>query len=168
MTSYVHASDLPVKQLPGVYRSRMSVYPGTANKRHKAYGDTAVKIVALALPILKQKLDLPSGLKIRLASMKGQWGGRYNSASKTALIDYIGLKRTVLEMLCHELVHAEQYHQGRLEARRVAGKWVSYWNGQQIRAAYRERPHEKEAYERQVQLADMVINTIGLDKWCSV
>lgn len=168
MTCYITTSDIPVKKQPGVYRSRMSVYPAAANKHHKQYGDVAEKIVAVALPVLKEKLDLPPGLKIRLASMKGQWNGRYNAAAKTAVIDYIGSKKTILEMLCHELVHAEQYHQGRLENRRVAGKWVSYWNGQKVRAAYRERPYEKEAYDRQVYLADVVINTVGLEKWCSI
>ena len=168
MTCYITSSDIPVKKQPGVYRSRMSVYPAATNKIHKHYGDVAEKIVALALPILKQKLDLPPGLKIRLASMKGRWSGRYSAVAKTAVIDYCVSKKTVLEMLCHELVHAEQFHQGRLENRRVAGKWVSYWNGQKVRAAYRERPYEKEAYDRQVLLADMVINTVGLEKWCSI
>jgi len=168
MTCYVTTSDIPVKSLPGVFRSRMSVYPGVAKAAHKSRGDNAVKIVAVALPILKEVLDLPPGLKIRLASLKGRWHGRYNSIQKTAVVDYINTKRSILEMLCHELVHAEQHHQKRLENRRVAGKWVSYWNGEAVRAAYMDRPYEQEAYARQVELADLVINRVGIEKWCSI
>ena len=168
MTSYVTSSDIAVKSLPGVYRSRMSVYPGVAKARHKRYGDQAVKIVALALPILKEVLDLPPDLRIRLASLKGQWHGRYNSANKTAVVDYINTKVSTLEMLCHELVHAEQHHQGRLKVKRVAGQWVSLWHDEPVRASYRNRPYEKEAYARQVELRELVIQRVGIEKWCSI
>ena len=55
----------------------------------------------------------------------------------------------------HELVHAEQFHQGRLKLK----SGMYHWNdephkvGNDTYAKYRARPWEAEAFERQADLA---------------
>lgn len=142
---------------PGIYRSQQSVtgYPG-----HIPYGDRAERIVKHALPILKEMLDLPSNLEVRLASIKGRVRGWWINGEKLAIVDYMATGRQVLESLCHELVHAEQYKQGRLDDVLVDGKWVALWFGTPVDKAYAERPFEIEAFGRQVELADSVIDKL--------
>lgn len=153
---YIASTDINVGG--GIYRSMQSKY----NKRHKVYADVAIDIIKKALPILKKELDLPEKLNIRVASIKGRISGWYVNGSNLAIIDYVRFsKRGILETLCHELVHAEQYKQGRLASKYDNGSYVQTWNGKPVHESYRNRPHEIEARERQVKLADKVVEVLG-------
>ncbi len=142
---------------PGVYRSMQSV---TGYPSHIPYGDRAVRIVKHALPILKELLDVPSNMDVRLASIKGRVRGWWIEGEKLAVIDYMATARQILEALCHEMVHAEQYKQGRLSDAMVDGKLVALWFGTPVHKAYSERPFEIEAFGRQTELADQVIDAL--------
>jgi hypothetical protein len=70
---------------------------------------------------------------------------------------------SALEVLAHELVHAEQYMQGRLKKSWMKKKgWVHQWNGNvntnrgSTYQAYRNQPWEMEAWSRQADLAEKV------------
>ena len=70
---------------------------------------------------------------------------------------------SALEVLAHELVHAEQYMQGRLKKSWMKKKgWVHQWNGHvntnrgSTYQAYRNQPWEIEAWSRQAELAEKV------------
>ena len=89
--------------------------------------------------------------------------GQYWSKVKTVEL------ATAIQTLAHELVHAEQYHQGRLVASQSAasGDWNQYWNGEHVKVgtgykAYRALPWEMEAFDREKELADKVIAQLGL------
>lgn len=153
---YIASSDINIGDR--FYRSMQSKY----NKQHKARADVTVAIIRKALPILKKELDLPEKLTIRVASIKGRINGWYISSNNLAIIDYMRMsKRMILETLCHELVHAEQYKQGRLTVQHINGSLVQVWNGKPVHKSYRSRPHEIEAYKRQVILADKVVEVLG-------
>jgi hypothetical protein len=67
-----------------------------------------------------------------------------------------------LEVIAHELVHAEQYHTGKLKKKYVQRKgWMHSWNGTPGKKgttykAYRDQPWEQEAWNRQMYLAETV------------
>jgi hypothetical protein len=95
--------------------------------------------------------------------------GQYWSKLKTVELDCRLPLQTAIQTLAHELVHAEQYHQGRLVASQSAasGDWNQYWNGEHVKVrsgykAYRALPWEMEAFDREAELADKVIAQLGL------
>lgn len=77
-----------------------------------------------------------------------------------------------METIAHELVHAEQFNQGRLETTIMADKnfnlvHTKKWEGVAWKSkgatynSYRNLPWEKEAFDRQAQLAIDALTSIG-------
>lgn len=155
MASSIKKSDIKVG--PNLYRSMQSKY----NKRHADYCERAMSLLCDAIPFYTQHLDVPEDLMFRLGSLKGNVKGYYNHAEKLVTVDYVAYTNNLLESLAHEMVHAEQYHQGRLESAYSTVKgWYWVWNGQSVNrattyAAYRALPHEEEAFRRAPILAQM-------------
>ena len=155
---YITSSDIKVNSY--IYQSHGSRY---SSKSDRAQSERAVRLVQRAFPILKTVLDIPRDTKVRIASVKGSFLGWYIDKDHLIVLDYKTTGRNVLEILAHEMVHAEQFHQGRLAQRWRKGKYVTFWDGDAVRESYRNRPHEIEAFKRQTELADMVIDQIGTD-----
>lgn len=157
MTS-VKASDVLVGECgePLVYVARSLIKDPNAAKY--------AALVLEALPHFKKLLTYSDKIKVRVAKIKGRFTGRCSSEGNVIEIDPTNSFRKFLEVLAHELVHAEQFHTGRLkqEWNPQLGKWVSFWRGtaQSNRgttyAAYRKQPWEAEAFSRQAYLADLV------------
>lgn len=133
---------------------------------HGVRAHAVAEMVTAALPVLKRMLNVPASVKVRIAPIKAKnVNGRYYNSHKTAVIDCRLGARKALEVLCHEMVHAEQYHTGRL----VASPWSKgdLWNGQLITnrgttyQAYRQLPWEEEAFLRQSGLARQVLEELG-------
>jgi hypothetical protein len=122
-------------------------------------------LLKTALPYFDKYLDLPDQVSVKLCSIKargthGDWRARINLAR----IDYKQDQTAIMDTLAHELVHAEQYQQGRLTEHTWMGeKWAGaecipfgttsfnkYWNF----------PWEVEARERSVDIASNV--------WCDL
>jgi hypothetical protein len=108
-------------------------------------------------------LDFPKDIIVRICPIKGQPNGRYFSSEKLVEIDSRLPWDRALEVLGHELVHAEQYMQGRLKQSYMKKKgWVHQWNGNvntnrgSTYQAYRNQPWEIEAWSRQADLAEKV------------
>ena len=137
-----------------ISRSMQSFY----NKDHRAKADRVIKLVKKALPVLSKLLDVPSDVSVRVASIKSKfYVGYYYNIRNLVVLDYKRDLRTTLEILCHELVHAEQYKTGRLS--RVGRQQL--WLGSAIsRTKYMNLPWEQEAYGRQKELADLVIEQV--------
>lgn len=152
----VHHTDVVVA--PGIYRSLSTVY----NNAYKAKAETVVTVVERALPELKKLLVVSPGLHVRVAPIKARdTAGRCNS-SNLIEIDCRLRWDLALEVLAHEMVHAEQYHAGKLEmVYSTRSGWVHYWEGTPFNepksyTKYRNLPWEKEAFGRQKELADTV------------
>lgn len=128
--------------------------------------DAMARMVLRAMPVLKRILGLETlNVKIRICPIKAKYtNGSYYWSTLTAWIDFRNSPRKVLEVLCHEMVHAQQYASGRLAR---SGVKHSLWDGQVFKsspstyAAYRALPWEAEAFERQAGLADLVEAEIG-------
>jgi hypothetical protein len=153
-------SDKLVSKKANIYVS------ASANYSHKKTTSINVQLVERALPILKTLLKLPS-LSIRVAPIKAKnMKGYYQSESKLVTVDCRLEPKELIEVLSHELVHAEQYHSGRLMKKYLKRKgWMHYWNGTigskgTTYKAYRDQPWEKEAWGRQEDLAKLVIDKL--------
>ena len=143
------------------------------------YGPTRIvgigefaKIVDRAVKILRTKLNFPEDVQVRIANIKkGTTRGYYYSGSKTVVIDPRFSVKAFFETLCHELVHAEQYFEKRMEF--VLNKkyqWQVVWQGKPSKnkgstyARYRAQPWEIEAFERQEELAKFVMEQLYANK----
>lgn len=148
---------------PNVYMPLSAIYnPHYTPER----ADAIARMVQKALPVLKHILGLQSfNIKVRVCPIKRKnVNGIYYSTTSTAWVDFRRSPRGVLETLCHEMVHAQQYASGRL----IRGSNSrSLWDGQMIKdnpisyTAYRALPWEAEAFERQAGLANLVEAEIG-------
>jgi hypothetical protein len=126
------------------------------------------KLIKATLPEYRKLLKFPKDIKFRVGPIKKRTAtGRYWSRSKTVEICTSQTPEQALISLAHELVHAEQYHQGRLQNKwkdRIG--WVCYWNGKVNKSrgatfnSYMKQPWEVEAYSRQESLALAVHNSM--------
>ena len=163
-TYMIKRTDICISKEPAIYVSRQLVY---GERKRPSSVDCAKTVIKKSVPILSKLLDLPNNLIFRLSRTKGTFSGKYNHDERTVWIDPNYAWDRILETLAHELVHAEQYNQKRLEAVFLAKKgWVYQWNGElsmnkgSTYTSYRKQPWEKEAYNRQKKLADQVCDML--------
>lgn len=143
---------------PRIYMSLSAIY------QHTARANGVVEMMVNALPVLKRIMDLPSDVTIRVAPIKARnTNGRYWNGERLAEIDCRLSTRKALEVLCHEMVHAEQYHTGRLDNNGKYHLWqgVVNYNRGTTYSAYRDQPWEEEAFARQAELARIVLEELG-------
>lgn len=154
---YIHVSD---KHLGGnIYLSASCLL----NKRYRAKALDVATVVNRSINEFRQFLDFPKDVTVRIAPIKGRTNGRYNNHNKLVEIDCKLKWDKALEVLAHELVHAEQYHQKRLKKEYITGRgWMHSWQGELNKnrgstyQAYRNQPWEQEAWGRQAELAEAV------------
>lgn len=133
-----------------------------SSKRNRAL-DTAL-LVNRTLNALKRYINTPPGMKVRIASL-GPWG-KYENSTKTIHLSYKLPWRSALEVLAHEMVHAEQFLENRLSLGFRRGKayfkWEGKWCGNRgtTYQSYRAQPWEQEAFDRQCMLADWVCDDL--------
>jgi hypothetical protein len=144
---------------PGLVMSLSAIY----NKKLQKQAREVAVVVNKAMPVLKTLLSLPDDVTVRVAPIKARaTNGRYFNGPRVAEIDCRLDWAKALEVLCHEMVHAEQYHTGRLEKTWARTGWTHKWNGSisfnkgTTYKAYRDQPWELEAWSRQAELAEQV------------
>jgi hypothetical protein len=151
----IHQSD---KHIGGeIYLSASSYL----NKRYLSDTLTVAMVVNRSIDIFRNYLDFSKDVKVRIAPLRGRDEGRCSERGVIELDCRLSWSKA-LEVLAHELVHAEQYHQGRLKHRMSKGRWMHYWMGSRsfgkgtTYRAYRKQPWEIEAWGRQAELAEKV------------
>ena len=125
-------------------------------------------LIEEALPHFRKLLSFPDTVAFRVAPIKGTFMGKYYSYEKLVEISPELALNQVLRVVAHELVHAEQYHTGKLkpELDKSKGRWVDIWEGEvhtgrgTTYKAYRALPWEVEAYDREQGLAKKVAEII--------
>lgn len=129
-------------------------------------------MVAVTVPLFGQLLNFSDDIRIRIAPIRTRKGckysGRYIHDNNLVEIDYRIKPDQALLVLAHELVHAEQFHENRLQSKfdRNMG-WAYYWNGTRWNdkstsyESYLNQPWELEAYERQTKLVEQVCQLIS-------
>jgi hypothetical protein len=155
MISEIKSTDKMVSK--GIFMSASAIYTHTKT----------AKVIALmikrSLPEFRKQLDLPRDVQFRVAPIKAKnTNGYYMVEGKLAVIDCRLGWAKALEVIAHELVHAEQYHTGKLKKKYIQRKgWLHHWNGTPGKKgttykAYRDQPWEQEAWNRQMYLAETV------------
>lgn len=130
----------------------------------KAQAQAIFNLIDRAMPHARKIMDLPDSLNFIIRPMGGKYNGGYNFRYKQIGLDprrsNIG---TILSTLMHELVHAEQYHTGKLTQTNLR---TQLWNGEAVNnkgttyEAYRKLPWEAEAFARQEVLAKQITEMI--------
>lgn len=122
-------------------------------------------MVKESMPVFRTLLDLPKTITVRIGTKKGSFRGSFNNSEKLLFLNVCNFNyKHAITTLAHELVHAEQYKQGRLAVSKFITKkgYISYWNGEKVNNkgktynSYRKQPWEVEAFERQSELAKKV------------
>lgn len=154
---YIRSTDREVTK--DIFMSLSSLY----NKKMKNKADVIRCLIEVTIPEFKKLLNLPAGLRFRIAPIKGRFSGRYNDDLRLVELDSRLNWDHAMFVLAHELVHAEQFNENRLENKYVPRHGYAYfWNGERWNGkgstfkAYMAQPWEKEAYERQTQLVEQV------------
>lgn len=137
---------------------RVTIADSIRYGRYKIYRPQAgaiVELVTKAIPHARKLLNLPEHLHFHVRPLGKRYNGVYlNFFNKIEL----SVRRTniggVLETIMHELVHAEQFHEGRLSIKGGTYHWknVATKLGHSYES-YRKRPWEEEAFGRQHELA---------------
>ena len=160
---YIHSSDKHIGY--GIYVSASVLYSKNVAMRNKAMD--ILTLINRTEEEFRKLLNYPTDIKFRVAPIKGRTNGRYMSTGKLVEIDSNLDWAKALEVLAHELVHAEQYHTGKLTKRWVNNKgWMHSWNGDLNKnrgstyKAYRNQPWEQEAWSRQAELAEIVCSAL--------
>ena len=138
---------------------RVTIADSIRYGRYKAFHKNAGVIADLvnkALPHARKLLDLPEHLHFHIRPLGGKFNGVYMNFFQKIELE---VRRTnlgsILETIMHELVHAEQFHQGRLKLKGGMYHWneVAHKVGNDTYAKYRARPWEAEAFSKQADLA---------------
>ena len=132
------------------------------NSTRRNLGLDVAHVVNRTIDTFKTYLNVPDNLRVRIASCPSGYSGRYIHALRTVELSYKLNWRQAMEVLAHEMVHAEQYHEGRLSHTFQRGKFHWLWHGQAYRnrrvyAAYRQQPWEQEAFDRQTIITEWVM-----------
>lgn len=139
-----------------------------AYHNHRDTATVLIGLVKKALPEFRKLLDIGE-VSIRIAPIKGRCAGRFWGTDRLVELDSRLEWDRALETMAHELVHAEQYHTGKMAQKKVRGRWMRSWNGEYMRGkassheAYRKLPWEIEAYDRQAGLAEAVCAALEME-----
>ena len=105
----------------------------------------------------KEYFEFDDDVEFHVRPVRGNTHGWYRNKKKKVEIDPRYGPNKTLDTIAHELVHAEQYKQGRLSWDQDARQ--SVWNGEVHKRGttyklYRNRPWEIEARERAAQFTE--------------
>jgi len=133
------------------------------NKKYAENSEAMIQIVLKHIDAIKEQLEVAEDVAIRICPIrKKSTAGRYLMESK--VVELSCKWEDTLEVLSHELVHAEQHHQGRLGK---IGK-QPVWNDVVFKQfspkdfkEYRNLPWEQEAFDRQLEIADEAVRMVS-------
>ena len=123
-------------------------------------------IIQVTYPSYRKLLKLGKKQIFRIAPCR-TYVGKYYSILNLVEIDCRSTEENTLVTLAHELVHAEQFQQKRLDVKKIKcnktrkSEWVFYWHGQPTKnKCYWSLPWEIEARQRQSTIAQQVVEMV--------
>lgn len=133
---------------------------------YRVYTERAARVKRLleqSIKFTNDYLDLPDAIVVNIRPIKAH-NARYLAAKHLVEIDPRPTENlgVILATFCHELVHAEQYHQKKL----IFKNGESFWMNQRCKnkgttyKSYLNLPWEREAFGRQAELATKITNRI--------
>lgn len=138
-------------------------------KSHREMATMVHDMLRLAMHHIDKYFDLPDTIRVVIKPLKGSTHGKWLNSKLTMYIDprAIGGRNlgSILSTFVHELAHAEQYKQGRLE-------WTKagyVWNKSEIRGRlanisfkkYYNLPWEIEARQKQDHITPLLAADIA-------
>lgn len=150
--------------------SQVSVSPSLKygyDKQYTLKSQAVAELFYMAVKCAHKIMKLPSDLRVDLRPLpRKSLNGYYTHRLKKVVVDpRKGDLKTLLQTLAHELVHAEQFNDGRFA---IAGR--SYqWCGRDVKLESRNylkyiaQPWEAEAFKRQNGIAEELITMIAED-----
>lgn len=134
------------------------------NKMYKQYTmfDIERRIKLIQNVRYKCGLDIPHRDRIIFKPIRGRTVGTHFDNTGKIFIDPRRTTFEVISTVAHELIHEEQTNKGYLTKEFINGEWVRMWKGKRYRAPknhaeYLALPWEKDAFERQNDLASKAI-----------
>jgi hypothetical protein len=113
-------------------------------------------------PLIREMLDLPPNINFVFRPLSRLLNGQYSFTTNRVSINAKLPVKYMMQVIFHELVHAEQYKTGRLrrELCNRKRKYVNIWNNQEMDLInfrkdydkYRSLPWEMEAFTRETEL----------------
>lgn len=129
------------------------------DKKYVDKANTSLDMIKMVMPIARKLLDVPNHIKVHLKPNR-RANAYYAHSERKVVIDPRRCRTyvEVIAALMHELVHAEQFKQGRLELTTKTMKWMGKPVVQETRdfVKYRAQPWEVEAFRREKELCDQV------------
>jgi hypothetical protein len=129
------------------------------DKKYVDKTNTCIDLIKMVMPIARKMLDIPPHIKVHFKPNR-RANAYYSNYDCKVVIDPRRCKTyvEVIAALMHELVHAEQFKQGRLELTRTTMKWMGSPVVQETRnyEKYRAQPWEAEAFMREKLLCEAV------------
>lgn len=137
----------------GIYGTLSVVY----GERYRHEAQKLFPQIISATNYIKSKLTLAGNEVIVLKPIKGRVTGLHFNLTNKIFVDPRQTLLKVMETIAHELVHAEQTFTGKLKTTGMM-KGSRLWNNDFFPPPrnyneYRNLPWEKEAFERQEELA---------------
>jgi hypothetical protein len=134
---------------------------------HKAYKDVPslaekIDLLSRIIPFLRKKLKVSRNLQVVMRPIRGD--DMLGQFCEDDIIEIDPRTESIYEcvqVLCHEFVHAEQHHLGKLT---WGDDGQFLWKKKKIEADYWHQPWEKEAHERDQILASMVCIHFRIDR----
>lgn len=160
----IRSSDINLGQ--NVFVSSQVFYKTPGDR--KAYFDLHAKILREFVKRIGVYLKIPKKVTIRIMKFRQpDTHGEYCSSDKVICVSssIIDNYEFLSNVLAHELVHAEQYHTGRLSYDNDTWIWKKGKGRVEVKQremnrydVYKSTPWEREAYTRQVELSDKVMS----------
>ena len=68
----------------------------------------------------------------------------------------------LIQVLAHEMVHVKQFARGQYHSKKTrTGNTLQFWRGKNVKRVYMNRPWEKEAYGREMELIEAFFNHLS-------
>lgn len=137
------------------------------DNKYTEFSKTVAELFELSLEAAKKFMKLPLGVSIELRPLR-KAHGLYNHRRLKIVVDprrgdlIHKDMATLLTTLAHELVHAEQFAEGRFSVDAVSYQW----NGQRVKLktsydTYMKQPWEVEAFGRQEEVKNKIIDILA-------
>lgn len=136
------------------------------NNKYDSLLNTA-NLLEKALVHYHTLVDFGQDVNIALCGMNSLIDGIYDPNTKYVEVNYRYTGYSLLSVVSHELVHAEQYHQGRLITTRYKNGYKYMWEGRESfieDGSYHtvEWPWEREANDRQDGLSLVICDELNI------
>jgi hypothetical protein len=135
------------------------------SKARQVLIDSLVRVLILELKLTRSRFNLLIKTDRGLAKRDGMRGvvglDPDNPTSIAMLLDSALSIESMIDILCHEMVHVKQFALGQMQVKYCGEKTTLYWIGKKVQADYWDQPWEQEAWRRERVLASRIYKILA-------